>query len=324
MKPIELLRDHCGWPNPYAPADRRFRTAKFCHERGVLPSFRRDDQATWKIFRYLEKLATAYDPKQQVRVRRDHHALVIAFRLHHGNMRRLRPLIEAYLLSGMDDASIAKRVAAPPDAIRWFRVAFYDVAHYLPSPQFVLMHLIRAFDEEGQTALTLHQLWKLLAYSLGPDALDQLLHNAEADKQAFKVGGLAAWFTQRTEAVLRGKQFVAASNLNTDDQKHVGLLLKLLAQGLRDQKPPDDERFTQVERAVLAMMQELPWCTGPELTPESVRDWDNRAVELRDEELMLVAAGEKPPHLEELKNLNIPLSRDTTTKTPPPGANKGK
>ena len=50
------------------------------------------------------------------------------------------------------------------------------------------------------------------------------------------------------------------------------------------------------------MMQELPWCTGPELTPEPVREWDNRAVELRDEELMLVAAGEKLPHLEEIKN----------------------
>lgn len=323
MKPTELLRDHYGWPNPYAPADRRYRTAKFCHARGVLPSFRRDDKATWTIYRYLEKLAAAYEPKQQVRVQRDYHPLAVAFRLHHGAMRRFRPLIEAYLLSGIDDVSLAKRVAAPSDVIDWFRIAFFDVERFLSSPQFVLMHLIRAFDEDGQTVLDTHRLWKLLGYTLGPDALDQLLVNTAADKQTFKVGGLAAWFTQRTEAVLRSKQFVAASNLNPDDQKHVGVLLKLLAQGLRDQKPPDDERYAQIEHAVHAMLLELPWCKGPELTPEPVQKWDSESVELRDEELMLVAAGEKPPHLEDLKGMTFPLASVKTPK-PPPGSNKGK
>lgn len=324
MESIELSRYCYGWPNPYVPPDRRYRTAKLCQSRGILPSFCRDGKPTWDIWRYLRKRAAAYDPKQQVRLLRENHDLAIAFCLHHGRMRHLRPLIEAYLLAAADDDSIAGRVAAPPDAIRWFRLAFYDVAHYLQSPLYVHSHLIREIDKDGQAQLDTHRLWKLLGYMLGPNALDQLLHNTEAEKQTFKVGGLAAWFTQRTQAVLQSKQFVAASNLNPNEQKHVGLLLKLLMDGLHSQGQPDDQPLNHFEQCVNAMLQELPWCKGPELTPESVRKWDETAVELPDDELLLVAAGEKlSPESEELKNLEIPLMRDPPHKEKP-NSSEGK
>ena len=50
---------------------------------------------------------------------------------------------------------------------------------------------------------------------------------------------------------------------------------------------------------------------GPELTPEPVREWDEGSVELRDDELLLIAAGEKPPSdLEEAKSIGFSSARD--------------
>jgi hypothetical protein len=101
------------------------------------------------------------------------------------------PLIEAYLLADLADEAIAHRVGAPPEAIRWYRLAFYDVQHWLRFPLYVRMHLIRVIDEDGQTRLDMHRLWKLVAYTLGAQALDQLLDPSLAGKEAFNVGGIA-------------------------------------------------------------------------------------------------------------------------------------
>jgi hypothetical protein len=167
-----------------------------------------------------------------------------------------------------------------------------------------------------------HRLWKLLGYTLGPDALDQLFYDPVEDKRAFRNGGLAAWFSQKTAAVLKCKQLVAASNVNPNDQKHIAALLKLLHQGVHGQGRSDDQPLTNLEEIADAMLRGLPWCKGPELTPEPVRPWDENAMELRDDELLLVAAGEKPPPaLEEAKDVTFPSARDPARNVPHHGTN---
>ena len=321
MQSIELSRYRFSRLNPYAPPDRRYRIARICNANGVLPSFYRDDKTTWAIWKFLQKRAASIDVKQRVRLIRSEHSLSVAFRLHHGGMKHLRPLIEAYLLAALDDKSIAERVAAPPEAISWFRLAFYDVHQYLHAPAYVRLHLIRSVDDEGQTVLDNHRLWKLLGYALGPNALDQLLGNPGANKETFEGGGLAAWFSQETRAVLHSKQFIAASNLTPDDQQHIAILLKMLQQDLRGRPQSEEQSLVNLEQHVSAMLQELPWCKGPELTPDSVREWDERPVELNSDEMMLLAAGQKPAHLEELKNLKIPM---TSAETPQTDLNTGE
>lgn len=316
MEPVEVTRYRFSRENPNARPDRRYKTARMCCEHGVLPSFRHDDRPTWDLWKFMKKRAAAHDPRQRFRLSRSAPALATAFRLHHGNMKRLRPLIEAYLLADSDDVSLAEKVGVTPDAICWYRLAFYDVARQLRAPAFVRFHLIHAVDDEGETMLDNHRLWKLVGYTLGSDALDQLLDHSATGKEAFKAGGLAGWLSQQTRSVLQRKQFIAAANLSTDDQKHVTTLLCLLLQELHRQSESDDQPLAQIEQAINAMLQELPWCIGAELTPEPVREWHERAVELRTDEQMLLAAGEKPPHLDELKDLQIPWAGEAAPNIP--------
>lgn len=322
MEPIELSRYRCSQMNPFAPPDRRYRLVKTCHAQGYLPSLRRDDQPTWEIWKFVEKRAAANEPKQRIRVLKDYHDLSIAFRLHHGELKHFRPLIEAYLLACADDDTIANKVSIPPEAIGWFRLAFYDVAQHLESPQYVLLHLIGIFDADGQTTLGTHKLWKLIAYTLGADALDQFLHNPSADRAAFKGGGLDAWFAQRSQAVLRAKEFLAANNLNPNDQKHVAILSAILQQSAHGQRQSASQPRTEIEQHIAEMLKAIPWCKGPEHTPEPVREWNNSAVVLRDEELLLLATGEKLPHLDEWKGTTFPVARIPTRKEKPNTTNE--
>ena len=224
--------------SPLPVPDRRYRIAKTCRAYGVLPCFRRDDEETWTIWRFLMDLEAASDAAQRAKVIEKYSDLAVAFRLHHGKLKHLGPLVQSYLLAGMDNKSIAKRVAVLSKAIKWFRLAFYDVAVARKFPQYVVLDLIGRVDDEGHVTLDTHSLWKSIGYTLGPEALDRVFYNPDADKAAYKVGGLAAWFSEKTQDVIRSKQLMAASSLDPHDQKQAATLLKLLLQGPANRVSP--------------------------------------------------------------------------------------
>jgi hypothetical protein len=244
QQPIELSRYRYSAANPFAPPDRRFRLARSYRAQGLTPSFRRDDPLTWKLWRFLKRLDDAYEPDQRAQLLVKHRDLSIAFQLHHGDMQRLRPPIEAYILADADDGSIAKRLAVPMDAIRWFRLAFYDIKHLRQAPLRVILDLIGIADEDGESRLDPHRVWKLIGYTLKSGALDLLFRDAKSDMEAFKVGGLAAWFARQAQLAIENKKVIAMSNLNADDPKHVAALLNLVLQQQRNPRQSETESLT--------------------------------------------------------------------------------
>jgi hypothetical protein len=211
--------------------------------------------------------------------------------------------------NGADDDSIAQKMAIPKEAVRWFRLAFYDVERMRGSPLRITHDLIGITDEEGQSVLDMHRLWKLIGYKLGPGALDQLFHDVKGDTEAFKTGGLAAWLSRYAQSALRGKQLVAMNNLNADDPKQVATLLKLLLQEQRSQRQSEATSLNALEQHVSAMLAELPWTCGTAAKEvyrgTEIGTYDGLAAELRDDEVTLVAAGEQVRGLDEVKILEI-------------------
>ena len=320
MRPIELSRFRFSKMNPFAPPNRRVQIAKICRDYGVNPSFRRDDKFTWELWIYLKKLEAAHEPDQRAHLLMIHRGLSVAFQLHHGAMRHLRPVIEAYILAGADDESIAKKLAVPTEAICWFRLAFYDIEHLRNAPLYVVHHLIGITDGDGQCALDLHRIWKLIGYKLKSEGLDELFFDSRDNGETFKVGDVAAWFSRQTLAILESKRFVAMNTLSADDPKHVEILLKLL-QKQRKEHESEATSSTTLERHINAMLDEIPWTCGAVAQEvyktTEVGKWDEGAVELRDEELLLLAAGEEVPGLDKIKDLKIPLSRDSVATSRP-------
>ncbi|MGO8691451.1 MAG: hypothetical protein ACLQLG_17650 [Thermoguttaceae bacterium] len=112
--------------------------------------------------------------------------------------------------------------------------------------------------------------------------------------------------------------------MNAHDPKLAESLLKLLSQEQRGQRRSEETPLNVYERLTAAMILEIPWCHG-DLAKEiykgtNVGKYDECSAELRDEELLLAAAGEKFDQMEEIKNLTVPLSRDGAVKRTPDGS----
>jgi hypothetical protein len=307
MLALDQARFRYGPQNRFRPPDWRYRLAKACVAADKLPSFRRDDKTTFRIGRFLRALELVHKPKQRLELPAYFHDLWTAFQLHHGKLKHLRALVESYLLARMDAASIAARLGLSPEVIDWYRLTFFDVEDRLQYRQYVLFQVIGITDEEGQATLDTHRLWKLIGYSCGAQALDELLYGTNGDATASQAKDLAGWCSRQMQSVLRGKQLLAVSALRPDNEKHQTMLLRMLAQSNHQELPADDTPRNELEQHIYAMLQDLPWATGPEHIPEPLREWQDAAVDLRADEEMLLAAGEKLPELDELKHMTFPL-----------------
>jgi hypothetical protein len=156
----------------------------------------------------------------------------------------------------------------------------------------------------------------MTGYLGGVKALNQLLGHGRGSIDVGGDEGVGGWVSQQAKKMLQIKQLLAISHLRPDNERDRAQLLRFLSQGERGKSDAADAPANGIERAIYAMLQEFPWAFGPENIPEPLKEWQDKPAELSAEEEMLVAAGEKPPHLEEVKNLQFPLSRDVSPNTP--------
>jgi hypothetical protein len=298
--------------NPFAPPNRRYCLSKQCLERGQQPSFD-EDKDTWDVFRYLRKRQTADEPSQRTQLRRDYHDFSTAFAIRFGKARKLRPVVEAYILGDADDGAIAKRLAVPRGTVYWYRRTFYDVEHLRQAPLHVIHQLIGIHDEEGQSVLAPHRLWKLIGFAQKAAALDQLFHVGDSPI-ALGEGGAAAWISRQMEFAVRLKQWIAVQGLKPDDPKHAETLLKLWGQERHSQRDSEDNSLNPYEQCAKSFLDGLTWTFGVS-GEEAFKDtpigkYDMSAAELRADELLSMATGQEVPGLEErLEKLPPPRKR---------------
>lgn len=310
MKSIDLSKYRLSESNPFPPPDRRYRLSRACLKSGGRLSCR-DDAPTRVLFRFarIREAATQSDRDQ---IRKANPGLSVALDLHHGRARKLRPMIEAYILAGADDGSIAARLNVLREGISWYRLAFYDVEHLRHAPLRVVYDLIGIVDEDGQSELDEHRLWKLVGYTLKAEALDQLLFVGDKSN-ALPKGGLAAWIKGRVQSDLQMKQLIVAHRLKVNDPKHIEILLKLSLQQQCSQRPSEQVSLSLPEQISKDLMEEIPWAFGDagevQFKGTKIGEWDESAVELRDEELLRLATGQDVPHLEELREFKFPPPR---------------
>ncbi len=305
MKFNDLSRYRLSDLNLFAPPDRRYRLAKLYLRRGIPPSFN-DDKITRELYRFLQKRESARESRQRGQLLSDHQGLAVAFDLHHGKAQRLRPALEAFLLTELDDKSIAKKFGLPVEALYGFRKAFYDIQHLIAFPVRVLHQLIRVAAENGEADLDVHKVWKLVGYVLKSKALDQLLDiNAESSLPSEREA--SAWLALKTQAIVTLKQLIGVGSLNPADPKQLASLLKLSRQV---RQGSDDASHTVYEEHIKAMLDNIPWTIGDDGETQyrgtKIGKFDESAVELRDDELQLLATGHDVPGLDELADLTIP------------------
>lgn len=310
MKSLEDLREELGVNSLTAPPNRRYRLAKAYVRNDVQRAFR-DDRPTRELFHFLRQLHLARHAAERRRIRRGNWALAMALELHRGKLSELRPILEAYLLTELNHESIATKLGIASAVIEWYRDAFFDVQHLLRFPARVLHQVIRVVDESGRTSLDTHKVWKLVGYVLKSAALDQLLGIVQSDRNP--EGGAVAWLASQAEAIANLQHLLAVGSLDPLNAKQVAAVLKFGFLSHAKRSSQQEEPSTFIDKHIQAMLDALPFCVGTdgELLYEGtvIGEFDKSAVELRDDELLILAAGGKVPKLAEIADLKLPPPR---------------
>jgi hypothetical protein len=237
-----------------------------------------------------------------------------------GKLRDLRPIVEAYILSGADDESVARAVAVTPQTIAAFRQSFYDVERFRGSHAYVLRHLIGIGGDESDS-LDEPRFLKLIGFRLGPSALDQMLGGGENELACFKRDGLAAWSTQHAEVVIAIKRLFAVYSASANDPRQVTALMTLRRKISANEQDEMSIRERALTSGIETMLSEMPWTHGAVAKKvfegTLIGKLDEGAIELRDDELLLAGLGQTPEFFKHLAEELPPIPLQTT---PPPGA----
>jgi hypothetical protein len=140
----------------------------------------------------------------------------------------LKPLLEAFLLSELDDASIAAELHLSAATVHWYLLAFFDFERFRNTALLILHRVIGVVDEAGKVMLNVHKLWKIVAYFWKSPALKKLL-SLSTPTSASKTDW-PNWLASQMLTSVKLKQVLAVNGLNAEDPKQNAVLLNLAAQ----------------------------------------------------------------------------------------------
>lgn len=116
--------------------------------------------------------------------------------------------IEARLLAGQDDASIAERVGTDPDVIAAYEAFFFNVRPKLSNRAYVLHQAIGPAVARGLRDRDVDALWKLFGYLGGPLVLDRLIGYAGSCPHPTNEAGVLDFFDRDQRSVLQMRSAV--------------------------------------------------------------------------------------------------------------------
>lgn len=220
-------------------------------------------------------------------------------------------VVEARLLAGMSYEEIAEENKTIPETIQWYEKLFFNVKDFLRHHDWILRNvLIPASDrfvevDNGQDGdkrpkfevkphfdMTL----KFFAYYGGPILCDFMLSGFKRGVKVNKLEEVESWLDDQWSNQIRRRSAQAAGQLRVNSFNVMELFMvhgKLIE--VQQRVTDKQDRHSEFEKHVNAMMSEMPWVVGDEgeklyaETPLGL--YDKKAAELDGSEVMTVNAG---------------------------------
>jgi hypothetical protein len=244
--------------------------------------------------------------------------------------------IEARLLARQSFEHIAEVMKTTPGAIRWYEALFFNVVEHLNARDWITKQvLLPAFDRHYAPAPVSHDgvvmprdstvahpfldaSLKLFAYFGGPHLVDFFIHALPVGKPLTSPDDMANWLDATWAAIIRRRSVQAALQFEVNKYNAMELfqIHARIIEFERSEESREQQR-TVTERHIQAMIDEIPWAFGDEgdkvYRDTEVGRFDRMAAELRDDELLQVAAGGQAPD----------LGKDWPDKLPAPSRKSG-
>jgi hypothetical protein len=231
--------------------------------------------------------------------------LFAAHALYRDPAGRARAAVELRVLADQPAADVARAGGLPVTVVETFEAVFFDVRSRLAARDFIGGVVAGTGGDD-----TAWRRW--LAYVGGPAVVDDLLGAAPAAARPGRPEDVPAFL----DAVIAGADRRQAAAAALDPNRPTGRAVIARSGGRVVGQPRggEEDRPHPVFEHIKAMLEEIPWSYGRkaellEAENPALAAADHMAVELRDDELRRLAAGEEVPGLEELATFKLPPPR---------------
>ena len=217
--------------------------------------------------------------------------------------------IEAYILAGGDDETIASKTGCEPAVISAYEAVFFNVRDKLHHPNYVVNVVMADAVTRGLNERQYDLLWKMFGYQGGVHVLDAMINKFSQIDRPQKAEEVSAFFQESAINSMRHKAAVAALTVPINTHTQLPLLDSYVKYVEIERTTGNTEKaHAGIVQNIGAMLTTLPFKIGAKLDSEGDKmvPFDNSAAELRSDELMIVAAGGKLLNQQALEDLRFP------------------
>jgi hypothetical protein len=249
---------------------------------------------------------------------------------------RLAEIVEARILARQTDEQVADELHTLPQTVLWYEQLFFNVRDRLDGHDWILNHvLFPAVTRSREAALAANAeaaapvpnpqrpvsepffdaTIKFFAYFGGPLMLDYVLSGFQRGNLARSREEVGSWFDKHWTTRIKHRSAAASATFEVN-RYSVMELFNCHASIMQIQKTQDDdaEKQSQMNKSIKAMMTNMGWAYGKDgedtVAGTPIEPYDDGAVELRDDEVLLMHGGGKPDTIHEgLEKFTMPEPR---------------
>lgn len=221
----------------------------------------------------------------------------------------MRYAIEARVLAGETDEHIAKKIGTDPGVIGAYVDVFFDVRGMLENRDYVVNVIMADAVSRGIAERQYDLLWKMFAFHGGSHVLDAVMSKVTALPRPERADDVAGFFQDFAINTMKHKAAVAALTVPINTHTQLALIDSFVKY-VEIEKTSENtgKAHATIIDNIGAMMTALPFKIGTKLDSagDKMLPFDNGAAELRNEEMMIVAAGGNLPEHKVIEELRFP------------------
>lgn len=220
-----------------------------------------------------------------------------------------RWMIEARVLAGETDEEIAAKLGTAPEIITAYIDVFFDVREKLGNLDYVCGTVMGDAVTRGLQERHYDLLWKMLGYTGGPHVLDATMRKSLPIQKPGQADQVGAFFQDFAINTMKYKAALSALTVQINTHTQLSLIDSFVKYVEIERNTENAAKAqTSIVDNIGEMLKALPFKIGTKVDAEAVKvlPYDANAAELRNDELMIAAAGGDLPHKLDLQQLNFP------------------
>jgi hypothetical protein len=225
--------------------------------------------------------------------------------------------VEARILAGETNEHIAQKLGTSPGVIDSYANVFFDVREKLQNTDYVLNVVLADAVTRGLQERHYDLLWKLLGYRGGSHVLDAVISRFTSMTRPDAPDGVNGFFQDMAVNCMKYK--AALSTLTVQVNTHTQLpLIDSFVKYVEIERTTDNasKAHSTIVENIGSMLASLPFRVGTKLDSAAIKmlPFDDGAAELRNDELMVVAAGGNLQNKAAIQELHYPETNNAGTK----------